>query len=160
MSKRKVAALGAVIDQTRALFHRLKAVAQEAHDRGPATAGLRGVLQELYGKGPRTVPDMARARPVSRQHIQVLVNQLLELGWVELMDNPAHKRSKRVAITAQGRGAFEAIRLTEAAMLADLPVSVSESELEAAAAVLEKVRNAFEHMETVTAGGQPEERGT
>jgi DNA-binding MarR family transcriptional regulator len=154
MSKRKVAALGALIDQTRALFHRLKAVAQEAHHRGPATAGLRGVIQELYQSGPQTVPDMARARPVSRQHIQVLVNQLLELDWVELTLNPAHKRSKLVAITARGRGAFEAIRLTEAGMLADLPVNVSESELEAAAAVLEKVRTAFERMEPIAPGGK------
>lgn len=160
MSKRKVAAIGAVIDETRALFHRLKAVAQEVHHQGLATAGLRGVVQDLYRNGPRTVPDMARARPVSRQHIQVLVNQLLDLGWVELTDNPAHKRSKLVAITARGRGAFEDIRRTEAAILADLPVSVSESELEAAAAVLEKVRTAFADIELITPSGQPKERET
>jgi len=158
MSDRKVEALGDVIDQTRALFHRLKAVAQEAHHRGTATAGLRGVIQDLYRNGPRTVPDLARARPVSRQHIQVLVNQLLELGWVELVDNPAHKRSRLVAITAPGRGAFEAIRLTEERILTHLPVAVPEADLEAAAAVLEKVRTAFEDMEPITHGERAEDR--
>jgi hypothetical protein len=40
------------------------------------TAGKRGVLKGLDRLGPQTVPQMARARPVSRQHIQTLVNRL------------------------------------------------------------------------------------
>lgn len=158
MSERKVAGLEAVIDQTRALFHRLKAVAQEIHRKGPGTAGLRGVLQDLSRSGPRTVPDMARARPVSRQHIQVLVNQLLELGFVELADNPAHKRSKLVALTDSGREALAEIRRTEAKLLTDLPVDVTDSEVEHAAAVLERIRIAFEQMPSFHRDGSSEER--
>lgn len=133
-----------VIDETRALFHRLKAAARALHSRGATTAGQRGVLQELYDRGPRTVPEMARARPVSRQHIQGLVNRLLDAGYVELRANPAHKRSKRVALTGVGREAFEAMREREVELLARLPVHVSLRDLTTTAAVLHDLRVALE----------------
>lgn len=136
--------LVAVIDATRALFHRLKAAADEAHHRGPMTAGLRGVLQDLQAHGPRTVPTMARARPVSRQLIQTLVNRLLDEGYVELIPNPAHKRSKLVRLTDDGRDEFEAMRRRESRMLARLPVTCSEQQMAEAAGVLRDLRRAFE----------------
>ena len=113
-AREKITQITAVIDATRVLFHRLSAVADEVHRVAGLTAGPRGVLQDLYQNGPRTVPDMARARPVSRQHIQVLVNTLLERGEVELLPNPAHARSKLVALTDVGMASFDAIRHREA----------------------------------------------
>ena len=143
----KVRQISAVIDATRALFHRLKAAADEVHRVAGVTAGPRGVLQDLYQNGPRTVPGMARARPVSRQHIQVLVNGLLERGEVELLRNPAHARSKLVALTDEGRASFDAIRHREAGVLEKLPVEAGADELGKAANVLRELKAAFEHPE-------------
>jgi len=56
------------------------------------SAARRGVLRSLARLGPQTVPQMAGARPVSRQHIQTIVNALAADGLVETIDNPAHKR--------------------------------------------------------------------
>ena len=146
----KVRQISAVIDATRALFHRLSAVADEVHRVAGLTAGPRGVLQDLYQNGPRTVPDMARARPVSRQHIQVLVNRLLERGEVELLPNPAHARSKLVALTDVGMASFDAIRHREAGVLERLPVEAGADELGEAANILRHLKAAFEDPEWST----------
>lgn len=153
----KVMQIAAVIDATRALFHRLKAAADEVHRAVGVTAGPRGVLQDLYENGPRTVPDMARARPVSRQHIQVLVNGLLERGEVELLPNPAHARSKLVALTDVGLVSFEAIRHREATAIERLPVEAGADELGEAAEVLRDLKAAFEDPEWLSLISQGQE---
>ena len=100
MSKKPVAltgfgdsALESLLGAAVALFHRLQAVADEAYHQGELSAGRRGVLRGLDRHGPQTVPQMARARPVSRQYIQTLVDVLAKEGYVGLIANPAHKRS-------------------------------------------------------------------
>lgn len=140
---RAIAALEAVIDETRSLFHRLKRAAEEVHGQGKLSAGLRGLLMSLERQGPQTVPQMARARPVSRQHVQTLVNRLLEQGLVELADNPAHKRSKLVCLTRQGKATVDEMKRREASIFAEIAAELDAAELEHAAAALRQVRQAF-----------------
>ncbi|MGE3191325.1 MAG: MarR family winged helix-turn-helix transcriptional regulator, partial [Vicinamibacterales bacterium] len=99
--------LESLADETRRLFYRLRAASAHAHGGNDVTAGLRGVMQAIADAGAQTVPQMARARLVSRQHIQVLVDELVERKLVELLNNPAHKRSKLVRLSTQGRKVFE-----------------------------------------------------
>ena len=89
-----------VIVQVRRLFHRLAEVADEAHRDLGVTASQRAVLETLSNDGPQTVPQIARRKAVTRQHIQILVNGLVERGHVALADNPAHQRSSLAALTA------------------------------------------------------------
>ena len=140
---RAVAALEAVIDETRSLFHRLKRAAEDVHGHGELSAGLRGLLMSLERHGPRTVPQMARARPVSRQHVQTLVNRLLEQDLVELVDNPAHKRSRLVRLTRRGRATIQGMTRREASVFAGIAAELDAAELEHAAAALRQVRQAF-----------------
>jgi DNA-binding MarR family transcriptional regulator len=133
-----------LIDETRLLFHRLRAVAKELHEQGEATAGRRGILWDLGRLGPQTVPQMARARPVSRQHIQVLVNQLVNDRLVEFVENPAHRRSHLVSLTPKGQQVLRNMKRREAAILSTLVGTVPERDLRAAADVLRAVRMMFE----------------
>ena len=55
--------------ETVALFHRLRAVSEQIHQLGELSSGKHGILKGLGLFGPQTVPQMARARPVSRQYI-------------------------------------------------------------------------------------------
>ena len=96
-------ALESVFAETVALFHRLRAVAEQVHGQGETSAGRRGILKSLDRLGSQTAPQMARARHVSRQHIQILVNQLAKEGLVDFIDNPAHKRSSLVHLTRKGK---------------------------------------------------------
>ena len=137
-------ALESLLGEAVALFHRLHVVADEVYQQGKLSAGRRGVLRGLDRLGPQTVPQMARARPVSRQYIQTLVDVLAEEGYVELVPNPAHRRSSLVQLTPRGKQFVEETHRREAQLLADLPISIPERDLETAAAVVRTVREFFE----------------
>lgn len=146
-SKGKIGALERLMDEVRALFHRLRIAVEEAHGQGSLSGGLRGVLLDLERNGPRTVPQMARKRSVSRQHIQVLANRLVEEGLVEFTRNPSHKRSNLVRLTAKGKGALDAMLDREQSLMKQLAAGLSKKELRNAAATLRAVRELFESAE-------------
>lgn len=137
-------ALESVIGETVSLFHRLRAVAEEVHHQGDLTAGKLGVLRDLDLSGPQTVPQMARARPVSRQYIQTLVDQLTDDGHVELVDNPSHKRSRLVRLTPRGKALVDAATRRQAKVFSRLKIGVPEKDLRTAASVLRAMRGFFE----------------
>jgi DNA-binding MarR family transcriptional regulator len=119
-------------------------VAEEVYGEGEMSAGRRGVLRDLARHGPQSVPQLARRRPVSRQLIQSLVNPLARDGWVELVPNPAHRRSPLVRLTAAGESRVAEMALREGELLARLETGVSEREVARAAQVLRAVRASFE----------------
>ncbi|MGD8328356.1 MAG: MarR family winged helix-turn-helix transcriptional regulator [Acidobacteriota bacterium] len=146
MSRRAegAAAFGELVDETRALFHRLRHAAEQLHGGDELTAGRRGVLQSLRRDGPQTMPEMARRRPVSRQYIQTLVNDLRAGGYVEMVDNPAHKRSKLVRLTAAGKALIETMEERERGAINALQLDLSATRLRDASEVLRLVRAALE----------------
>lgn len=90
-------------------YFRIEAVSEAT--AGFATAGGEwGLLRVLVKDGPQTVPEMARSRPVSRQHCQTIVNTLEAQGLVEFIDNPKHKTSKLVRATKKGHARFQSMR--------------------------------------------------
>ncbi len=103
-------------------YFRIEAVTQAT--AGFASAGGEwGVLRSLVKEGPQTVPELARSRPVSRQHCQTIANALEAQGLVEFVDNPKHKRSKLMRATKKGRDRFQSMRkqfLAAAAVYAPL----------------------------------------
>jgi len=126
------------------LYFRMRKAAEEMLGEGEQSSGRRSVLKGLVKAGPQTVPQMARLRAVSRQHIQKLVNGLLTDGLVELLDNPAHKRSKLVQITAAGQSVAEATLLREAKILPELARGLALEDIRTATRVLEQLKAAFE----------------
>jgi DNA-binding MarR family transcriptional regulator len=125
--------------ETAALFHRLKVVVEQLHGRD-MTAHHRGILKGIELRGPQTVPQMARARPVSRQHIRAAIAPLLAQGLVEFVDNPDHKRSKILRLTAAGLARLEEINRREREVFGKLAAAFDPAELERAAGVLRALR--------------------
>ncbi len=89
-------------------------------------AGVYGLLRSLTEEGPQTVPQIARARPVARQHIQMMANDMVTQGLIEFADNPAHKRSRLLFITNEGERFYAELnaRLAEMAerLAADMDI--------------------------------------
>lgn len=137
-------AFNVLINETSALFHRLKLVADEVHHHGEMTGGLRSILRSLNKVGELTVPQIARERAVSRQHVQMLVNQLADKGYVEFIENPAHKRSAFIRLTPQGKKAVETMDRREEKLLSKGDVGATDKEMLEAAEVLRQVRAFFE----------------
>jgi DNA-binding MarR family transcriptional regulator len=87
-------------------YFRIEAITQSIGGFAQA-GGEWGVMKTLIREGPHTVPEIARSRPVSRQHCQTIVNHLYEKGFVEFIENPKHKRSVLVQVSKKGRKHFD-----------------------------------------------------
>jgi DNA-binding MarR family transcriptional regulator len=135
MKDRALAAVR-LFNETGALSHQLRALAADLHGYGSQSAGRRGILRSLDRLGPQTVPQLARARPVSRQRIQFIVNALLKQRLVAAGPNPAHRRSSLLHLTAKGKDQLESIQRREQALLASAPIPLTADELDRAASVL------------------------
>ena len=74
-----------------------------------------------------SVPSIANRYQVSRQHVQVTVNSLLDKGLVVTRDNPRHKRSPLIALEPKGRALFARVLEQDQReldrLLAGVPVS-------------------------------------
>jgi DNA-binding MarR family transcriptional regulator len=134
-------ALQAVYDETIALFLRMTAVLEDIHGQGPFSVRRRDLLLRLAQSGPQTVPQLARARMVSRQATQRLVNELAAEDYVEFVDNVAHKLSHLVQLTPKGKDYVSALLEREREIAAEMEdIAISEEQLRATAAGLRAVR--------------------
>lgn len=136
--------LETLLYETVRLFHRLRRVMEELHHQGELSSGKSGILKSLDRHGPQTVPQMARARPVSRQYIQTLVNPLLKENLVERLENPAHKNSPLVSLTERGEELVREMRRRERDALERLEVDLDADDLRSAREILQELRRAFE----------------
>ena len=112
-----------LIYEVRVFYQSLVQVVEELHSDQNMSLGMRAVLEYLLKNGAATVPTMARNRRVTRQRIQTLVNQLLEVSLVESQANPASKRSSLIALTTEGRQTISAMRRKEGSLFYDADIS-------------------------------------
>ena len=99
-----------IIWLVRRLFRALAQRSDESlQDLGISVAD-RAVMEFLSADERLSVPEIAERYQVSRQHVQVTVNNLLEAGILATNVNPRHKRSPLISLTRKGRGLFKTIR--------------------------------------------------
>jgi DNA-binding MarR family transcriptional regulator len=94
----------------RRLFRALGQKSNEGLQKFGISAADRAVLEFLYPDEELSVPDIAARYQVSRQHVQVTVNTLLDGKLLTTKDNPRHKRSPLISLTAKGRNLFSRIK--------------------------------------------------
>ena len=116
--------------------HRHVEVSLQAHG---VSVGVRAILDLLLRGGAMTVPQLGRAQSLSRQFVQRMVNEAVAAGLVELTENPAHRRSRLVGLTATGRTAIEGVAAREHAQLADVGADLTADDLAACARVLTRM---------------------
>ncbi len=120
----------------RAAFNRLKALSDDLHGDVQITTAMRAVMETLSEAGARTVPQIARAKGVTRQHIQLLADALVKAGLAAVKDNPAHRRSSLIALTDKGKRAFAKMQAREAPIVEEMAWEFDALELDRATAVL------------------------
>ncbi|MGD2154691.1 MAG: MarR family winged helix-turn-helix transcriptional regulator [Gemmatimonadales bacterium] len=136
--------LARLIEETLTVSRCLRAVLDEWHGGEAPSGGRRELLKDLARLGPGTVPQLARERAVTRQHIQALVDPLVEDGYVERLDNPAHRRSPLLCLSSRGREYVAAMVRRERDALSALEIAAGRTQLRRAAEVLRLVREAVE----------------
>lgn len=137
-------AFNTLINENGLLFNRLKLVAEQIHQQGEMSGARRAILRMLDELGAQTVPQIGRARSVSRQHVQALVNELTGEGYVELVENPAHKRSPFAQLTERGQQFVQAMNRREHKLHEKLRIALSDQEMLQAAHTLRTLRTVFE----------------
>lgn len=136
----------ALIREIRTAFNRLKSVAEVLHTDLEINPSMRAVLQALVIKAPQTVPEIAKAKGVSRQHVQKNMNALLEKGLVQGQDNPDHKRSGLYLPTSTGNELFAEIQAREEAPMAGLAEALAMHDVAAAVRLLACLNETIETM--------------
>jgi DNA-binding MarR family transcriptional regulator len=134
--------MGLMVDLPFAFF-RLREAGDRLAARAGQTTGKWGLMRSLRNEGSRTVAHLARARPVARQYVQRLADELEAEGLVEFIDNPAHKRARLLRLTAKGVKLFERLERAEAAWAASIAPRFDARQLRVARAVLARLREAL-----------------
>jgi DNA-binding MarR family transcriptional regulator len=131
--------LRAVLEALPNAFHRLGAAGDALHASIGIGSGMRALMQSIERVGPTSVSRLAAMRPVSRQFVQRLVDDLLAGGWVEALPNPKHKRSPLIALTRHGRETIAVMHQAESPYLRALGDGLDPADLEATARILNAI---------------------
>jgi len=92
------------------------------------SAAERAVLEFLYPDTQMTVPQIAERYGVSRQHVQVTVNSLLDKELVSTLENPQHKRSQFIMLNDNGRRLFTTVNVSDEQAINTLFASISDQD--------------------------------
>lgn len=98
-----------VIWLIRKLFRALAQKSSENLEGFGISVADRAVMEFLYPDKRLSVPEIAEKYNVSRQHVQVTVNSLLESKLAVTKENPRHKRSPHIMLNAKGRELFNKV---------------------------------------------------
>jgi len=90
----------------RRLFRALAQKSDQSLESSGISAADRAVMEFLYPDRALSVPEIAERYDVSRQHVQVTVNTLIEKELIVTRENPRHKRSPHLSLSARGRRVF------------------------------------------------------
>jgi DNA-binding MarR family transcriptional regulator len=131
-----------LINEVRLLYQSMVQVGEAVHQGSNISMGMRAVLEYLSRNGDTTVPQIARARRVTRQRIQTLVNALLTMNLVAPTSNPASKRSPLISLTEKGANTILEMRRRESREM-NLTV-VSDNKVVEAADTLAELRMSLE----------------
>lgn len=139
------------VQSLRRLTHVLAGAVERTHADLGVSASMCAVMEVLHGRGPCRVPQIARAKGVSRQHIQTVANALLAAGLVECHDNPDHLRSPLLRLSAAGLRAVETIRRRESRLLSDLAKRIPGADLEATLNTLNAMESGLNRLQAKSA---------
>lgn len=131
-------------NSVRRLYNRLRSTTDRLHAEDGLSAQRRTLLLELQRNGEQTVPTLAAVRSISRQIIQTQVNDLLGFGYVELLENPEHKRSSLVALTVKGSALVEQMITREESFIDQMDWLPEREELAVCIRVLDQIESHLE----------------
>jgi DNA-binding MarR family transcriptional regulator len=128
-----------VVWLVRRLFRALSETADDYLKDDNLTAADRAVMEFLYPNEMLSVPSLAGRYRVSRQHVQVTINQLRSIGLVRAEPNPQHKRSQLFRLSELGRETFAEIRHNEAAVVRKLFADLDRKDIDATRRLLQSL---------------------
>ena len=135
-----------LIREVRTCFNQLRTLSELLNTDLGVNASMRAIMESLSQNVPRTAPDLAQERGTARQHVQRVINRLLDQDLVRVEENPDHKRSVLYQLTPKGKTIFAEIRQREAAPMRSLSETFSQADVAAAAEVLFKMNHELDQL--------------
>lgn len=144
--KRKAAALYRLVWLSRPLHQQVELAVESMLAATPITVRMRAVLEALREEGASSVPEVARVLQIKRQYVQLMMNEVVEAGYVERQENPGHKRSPKFVLTKSGDDLIFQVRANEQETLHSMASQFTEAEIATALKVTEAVLARFTSM--------------
>jgi DNA-binding MarR family transcriptional regulator len=120
-------------------FFRIRALGQKTGLITSWGGGAFGFMRSLALLGPLTVPQIAQMRPTSRQRMQRLADELAAEGLVKFVDNPRHRRSKLVQLTAKGEARYRELNARFLVVASTVGASLGETEIREAIGIVRQL---------------------
>jgi DNA-binding MarR family transcriptional regulator len=124
-------------------FFRLNATGERLFASLGQTPGKVSLMRSLMEQGPQSVSQIARARPVARQAVQRMADELAEQALVEFVENPTHRRAKLARLTAKGKKLMDEAMGAELKWAGRMARNFSEREVEIAREVIRRLSAMF-----------------
>jgi len=120
-------------------FFRLNATGERLFARFGQTPGKVSLMRSLMEQGPQSVAQIARARPVARQAVQRMADELAEQGLIEFVENPTHRRAKLARLTLKGKQLMDEAMAAELKWAGRLARNFSQREVKSARQVIQRL---------------------
>jgi len=104
------------------------------------TPGKVSLMRSLKEEGPQSVAQLARSRPVARQGVQRMADELATAGLIQFVPNPSHRRAKLARLTTRGQRLMEKAMAGELRWAARLAHNFSEREIETTRDVIRRLK--------------------
>jgi DNA-binding MarR family transcriptional regulator len=135
----KAEAIAELMLEVAQCFFRIRAVGQKTGLITSWGGGAFGFMRSLALLGPLTVPQIAGMRPTSRQRMQRLADELAADGLVEFVDNPRHRRSKLVRLTARGEERYGEMNARFLSIASTMGTTLGEADIRGATEIVRRL---------------------
>jgi DNA-binding MarR family transcriptional regulator len=141
LSGDKAEAVASLILEVAQCFFRARALGARTGLITSWGGGSFGFMRSLALLGPLTVPQIAAMRPTSRQRMQRLANELAAEGLLEFVDNPRHRKSKLLRLTAKGEARYRKLGARFLTIAGGLGESLEVAEIRKATEIVRVLGN-------------------
>ena len=118
-----------------------KSISKPMRTQTSITPGGMFVLGSLKRNGILSMSDIGKCLSMPKPHITVIVDKLIEEGYVERQSDPSDRRIVNILITPKGLKDFEEIKLAVSETLKSKLILLSEDELEILSIASQQVKD-------------------
>ena len=117
-----------------------KSISKPLRNQTSITPGGMFVLGSLKRNGTQSMSDIGKCLSMPKPHVTVIVDKLIEEGYVERQSDPKDRRVVNILLTDKGLKDFEKIKLAVSENLKVKLLELTEEQLEMLAIASQQMR--------------------
>ena len=117
-----------------------KSISKPLRNQTSITPGGMFVLGSLKRNGTQSMSDIGKCLSMPKPHVTVIVDKLIEEGYVERQSDPKDRRVVNILLTEKGLKDFEKIKLAVSENLKVKLLELTEEQLEMLAIASQQMR--------------------